>query len=67
MRFILKMIFVKRKMMKPILLFLAVFLLINAAGFSQSIVFTINIKNKAQTIASFGASGAWFSEGIGKY
>lgn len=34
---------------------------------AQPISFTIDIKKKAQTIDNFGASGAWFSEGIGKY
>lgn len=29
--------------------------------------FTINTTNKAQTIDNIGASGCWFSEGIGKY
>jgi len=36
-------------------------------AWSQSITFTINKKNTAQTISNIGASGAWFSEGIGKY
>ncbi|RYE04824.1 MAG: beta-glycosidase, partial [Sphingobacteriaceae bacterium] len=53
--------------MKSVMLFLAGLFLINTIGFSQAIVFTINTKNKAQTVANFGASGAWFSEGIGKY
>jgi len=35
--------------------------------FGQSLTFTIDLKTKAQTIDNFGASGAWFSEGIGKY
>ncbi len=35
--------------------------------FSQPVTFTINFKVKAQTIDNIGASGAWFSEGIGKY
>ncbi len=34
---------------------------------AQTITFTINIKNKAQTIQNIGASGAWYSEAIGKY
>jgi len=33
----------------------------------QSVTFTIDPKNTAQTIDNFGASGAWFSEGIGKF
>ncbi|RYY22140.1 MAG: beta-glycosidase, partial [Sphingobacteriaceae bacterium] len=53
--------------MKSVMLFLTGLFLINTIGFSQTIVFTINPKNKAQTIDNFGASGAWFSEGIGKY
>ena len=35
--------------------------------FSQSVTFTIDLKSKLQTIDNIGASGAWFSEGIGKY
>jgi O-glycosyl hydrolase len=35
--------------------------------FSQLVTFTIDLKATAQTIANIGASGAWFSEGIGKY
>jgi O-glycosyl hydrolase len=34
---------------------------------AQTITFTINVKNKAQTIQNIGASGAWYSEAIGKY
>ncbi len=34
---------------------------------AQPVVFTIDVKNKVQTIDNIGASGAWFSEGIGKY
>ena len=29
--------------------------------------FTLQVNNKVQTIDNFGASGAWFSEGIGRY
>ncbi|RYY19538.1 MAG: beta-glycosidase, partial [Sphingobacteriaceae bacterium] len=54
-------------MIKSIMLFLIGLFLINSTGFSQTLVFTINTKHKAQTIDNFGASGAWFSEGIGKY
>lgn len=34
---------------------------------NETIRFTINTTNKAQTIDNIGASGCWFSEGIGKY
>jgi O-glycosyl hydrolase len=34
---------------------------------SQSIKFTIDLNRKAQTIDNIGASGAWYSENIGKY
>jgi len=34
---------------------------------AQTVIFTLNIKNTAQTIDNIGASGAWYSEGIGKY
>lgn len=37
----------------------------NAA--SDKLVISVDHKNKAQTIHNFGASGCWFSEGIGKY
>ncbi|RXK62194.1 beta-glycosidase [Lacibacter luteus] len=33
----------------------------------QTVTFTIDLKHKAQTIENIGASGAWYSEGIGKY
>lgn len=42
-------------------------LLINCSICGQSITFTIDQSRKAQTIDNFGASGAWYSEGIGKY
>lgn len=35
--------------------------------FSQPVTFTIEPGKKAQTIENIGASGAWFSEGIGKH
>ncbi len=35
--------------------------------FAQPVTFTIQTDKKAQTIENFGASGAWFTEGIGKY
>lgn len=37
------------------------------ASWGQSITFTIDPKKTAQTIDNFGASGAWFTEGIGKH
>lgn len=33
---------------------------------AQSIIFTIDLKRKAQTIENIGASGAWYSEVVGK-
>ncbi|MDT3403679.1 glycoside hydrolase [Mucilaginibacter terrae] len=39
----------------------------NAQTASQPLVITVDAKNTAQTIHNFGASGCWFSEGIGKY
>lgn len=35
--------------------------------FGQPVTFTIDLGKKAQTIENIGASGAWFTEGIGKY
>ncbi|MFD2864114.1 glycoside hydrolase [Mucilaginibacter antarcticus] len=34
---------------------------------NTTLTVTIDAKQTAQTIANFGASGCWFSEGIGKY
>lgn len=34
---------------------------------ANALVITVDAKNTAQTIHNFGASGCWFSEGIGKY
>ena len=34
---------------------------------NNALVITVDAKNTAQTIHNFGASGCWFSEGIGKY
>lgn len=42
-------------------------LIASDAAFGQAVTFTIDSKRTAQTIDNFGASGAWFSEGIGKY
>ena len=33
----------------------------------QPLVITLNTNNKAQTIENIGASGCWYSEGIGRY
>ena len=33
----------------------------------NTLVITVDAKNTAQTMHNFGASGCWFSEGIGKY
>ncbi|GGC72401.1 xylanase [Pedobacter quisquiliarum] len=33
----------------------------------QTLEISVDANNKAQTIHNFGASGCWFSEGIGKY
>jgi O-glycosyl hydrolase len=44
------------------------FLLVSCFVFakSQTVTFTIDLKQKAQTIENIGASGAWYSEPIGK-
>jgi len=34
---------------------------------AQPVTFTIDVTKTAQTIDNFGAAGAWYSEGIGKY
>jgi O-glycosyl hydrolase len=41
----------------------------NICGFAQekTTVFTVNTTETVQTIENFGASGCWFSEGIGRY
>lgn len=39
----------------------------NAQTALQPLVITVDAKNTAQTMHNFGASGCWFSEGIGKY
>jgi O-glycosyl hydrolase len=38
-----------------------------AAQKSNETTFTIDTKNKVQTVDNIGASGCWYSEGIGKY
>lgn len=48
-------------------LFLIFVLLLNRTGKGQSVIFTIDLSHTAQTIDNFGASGAWYTEGIGKY
>jgi len=53
-----------------LLIFLSAFLTLSSKAQSQprnTLAISIDAKNKAQTIHNFGASGAWFSEGIGKY
>lgn len=50
-----------------IVLLLGYFFNVLTPQFAQAQTFTIHLKNKLQTIDNFGASGAWFSEGIGKY
>ncbi|MDQ6815568.1 MAG: beta-glycosidase [Bacteroidota bacterium] len=52
--------------MKIVLLLITAQLLIKPS-FGQAVTFTIDAKRTAQTIENIGASGAWFSEGIGKY
>ncbi|RYE16745.1 MAG: beta-glycosidase, partial [Sphingobacteriaceae bacterium] len=53
--------------MVKLLLLIFLFCAFIETGFGQSVIFKIDVKNTAQTIDNFGASGAWFSEGIGKY
>lgn len=52
---------------QPYILFCSFLLSFSFGINAQSVTFTINIKKKAQTIDNIGASGAWFSEGIGQY
>jgi O-glycosyl hydrolase len=54
--------------MKPFLFFLS-FFLISAGIFSQQkpVTITIDVREKAQLIENIGASGAWFTENIGRY
>ena len=47
--------------------FILTLLFVGQYVFSQPVIFTIHLSKKAQTIENIGASGAWFSEGIGKY
>jgi O-glycosyl hydrolase len=47
--------------------FLLVTCVFNVVGFCQTITFTIDPKKAVQTIDNIGASGAWYSERIGKY
>lgn len=47
--------------------FLPVLFVLNANVFGQPVTFTIQLNKQAQVIENFGASGAWFSEGIGKF
>ncbi|MEO5592904.1 MAG: glycoside hydrolase [Chitinophagaceae bacterium] len=53
--------------MKNLLIVITCIIIANVKMHAQPVVFTIDIKNTAQAIDNFGASGAWFSEGIGKY
>ncbi|WP_454803276.1 glycoside hydrolase [Mucilaginibacter phyllosphaerae] len=60
------------RFIKPVL-FSAALLLFSFSSRSQSIskapplVITVDARDTAQTIHNIGASGCWFSEGIGKY
>jgi O-glycosyl hydrolase len=50
--------------------FYLLFLLVPAGSIAQKsngLRFTVNTADKAQTIDNIGASGCWFSEGIGRY
>ena len=47
--------------------FIVAVLLMVCRLYGQPVTFTIHLDRKAQTIENMGASGAWFSEGIGKY
>ncbi len=44
-----------------------IFLFLGFYAFGQPATFTIHLSQKVQQIENFGASGAWYSEGIGKY
>lgn len=49
---------------------IAALLLVGYSSFGQNaspLVISIDAKNTAQTMQNIGASGCWFSEGIGKY
>jgi len=52
--------------LKRVFLFFAAGI-VHLTCFGQPITFVIDPAKTAQTIDNFGASGAWFSEGIGKY
>lgn len=47
--------------------FIIALLLLCSNGGTQPITFTIDTRKTVQTIDNIGASGAWYSEGIGKY
>lgn len=49
------------------ILFLFSVLFTDQLLFGQTVTFTIDVNRTAQTIDNFGAAGAWYSEGIGKY
>lgn len=54
-------------MLPKIIIAAGTFLITGLSSIGQPITFTINLDHKAQQIENFGASGAWYSEGIGKY
>jgi O-glycosyl hydrolase len=52
----------------PVTIVFIFFALLNRNGIlSQPVTFTIDTRKTAQNIDNFGASGAWFTEEIGKY
>ena len=53
--------------MKQKILFFSIVCLAVSGLHAQSVTFTIDTVKTAQTIENIGASGAWFSGGIGKY
>lgn len=53
--------------MKTHFIFCCCFLLCSLFVKGQTLTFTIDLKRKAQTIENIGASGAWYTEDIGKY
>lgn len=62
------MIFISKKQLKGSAIFiLFAAQLICKAAFCQQVNFVIDPGKRAQTITNFGSSGAWYSEGIGKY
>src|SRR4051794_23918334 len=52
----------------PVRIVFTFFSLLNIGSIlSQPVTFTIDTRKTAQAIDNFGASGAWFTEEIGKY